>query len=141
MKIIPFKPFMDYDEFYAPFGNMVPSARSGIIPPVDMYEKENHLIVETPLAGIDADKIEVSVQDGILTIKGSMERKTEVDEKNYYRKEVRFGSVFRQIPLPAHVEEGNATASFENGMLHIELPKKSGGEEKRTIKVDIKKGT
>jgi HSP20 family protein len=60
----------------------------------------------------------------------------DVDEKNYYRKEVRQGSMFRQVALPARVEEKSAEASFENGILKIALPKK---EEQKMIKVEVKK--
>lgn len=116
---------------------MMPMADSGIVPPVDMYEHENMLIVETPLAGIDPANVEVTVDGDILTIKGSMERKTEVDEKDYYRKEVRSGSIFRQIPLPVRVLGEKASASYEQGLLKIEIPK-ADADPAKSIKIQVK---
>lgn len=111
-------------------------AGTSIVPPVDMYETKDAVVVETPLAGVDPKKIEISIDNGTLSIKGSIERKTEVEDKNYYRKEVRSGSLFRQVALPTRVDGTKAEASYENGILKIQLPKL--GEEK-TIKIDIKK--
>lgn len=141
MPLIPWKPFFD------PFGDMdalMPSMRGlsvpehGLIPPIDMYQTKDAVVVETPLAGVDPEKVDVSVENGVLTIKGSMERKTEVDEKDYYRREVRSGSVFRRVALPAAVQEGEAEATFENGILKITVPK-AQLEAPKTVKVQVKK--
>ncbi|MDO8584236.1 MAG: Hsp20/alpha crystallin family protein [bacterium] len=146
MALIKWSPFL-FDSFPSRGGfaygeegmgdEMVPANRQSIVPPVDMYETETSVVVETPLAGVDPSKVEISIDNGVLSIKGSMERKTEVDEKNYYRKEVRSGTVFRQIALPTRVVEGKAEASFENGILKIEIPKPD--QATQSIKVQIKK--
>lgn len=114
------------------------TSRTGgsIIPPVDIYETEEAVVVETPMPGVDPDQLQISIDNGVLTMKGTSERKTEVDDKNYYRKEVRTGSLFRQVPLPARVQEGEAQASFENGILKIILPK---AQERKAINVKITK--
>jgi HSP20 family protein len=141
MRLIPWKPLLDQfdDEFFMqPYCGMMPSVEGGIVPPVDIYEKGSNLIVETPLAGIDPGKVEVTVENNLLTIKGGSERKTEVEEKNYYRKEVRSGTVFRQIPLPVHVLGDKAKASYDQGMLKIEIPK-AGDEKKKSIKIEVNK--
>jgi HSP20 family protein len=88
------------------------------------------------MPGVDPDQLQISIDNGVLTMKGTSERKTEVDDKNYYRKEVRTGSLFRQVPLPARVQEGEAQASFENGILKIILPK---AQERKAINVKITK--
>jgi HSP20 family protein len=132
--LIPWKPLFDP---FADMENMMQSEH-GIIPPIDMYQTKDLVVVETPMAGIDPNHVEVTVEDGVLTIKGSMERKTEVDEKDYYRKEVRSGSVFRRVSLPASVQEGKAEASFENGLLRVEIPK-AQLEAPKTVKINVKK--
>lgn len=139
MRLIPWKPFFDGDEadlFMQPHRSLMPTD-VGIVPPVDIYEQENTLVVETPLAGVDPEHVEVTVDGDMVTIKGSMERKTEVDEKNYYRKEVRSGSVYRQIPLPVRVIGERANASYERGMLKIEIPK-AGDDKPKSIKINVK---
>jgi HSP20 family protein len=141
MRLIPWQPLFDDDEmsrFMKPFQPFMPTIGTDIFPPVDIYEDGDKLVVETPVAGVDPSKIEVSVQRDILTIKGTMERKTEVDEKNYYRKEVRSGSLFRTIPLPVHVLESGADASYENGMLKIEIPKQTPPTEPIKIHINPK---
>jgi HSP20 family protein len=139
MRLIPWQPLFEedgFDRFIQPLRGMMPTVGTDIFPPIDIYEDGDKLVVETPIAGIDPAKIDVTVEKDVLTIKGAMERKTEVDEKNYYRKEVRSGSLFRTIALPVHVLESGANATYENGMLKIEIPK--GKEEKKMIKIQVK---
>ncbi len=132
-----FEPFDSMNNVFDDMSSAMASRTSGsIIPPVDMYETTEAVVVETPMPGVDPDGLEIAINNGVLTIKGTSERKTEVDDKNYYRKEVRTGSIFRQVVLPARVEEGKAQASFENGVLKITLPK---AEERKAIKVEVKK--
>jgi len=133
-----FEPFDSMEKMMDEMNVLVPrmSQQGNIVPPVDIYETDKNVVVETPMPGIDPSKIEISIENSVLSIKANSERKTEVDEKNYYRKEVRQGSMFRQVALPARVEEKAAEASFENGILKIALPKK---EEQKMIKVEVKK--
>ena len=139
--IMKWSPFFDnfdhIDDFFKDVPMVSPS-KQGLIPPVDMYETKDAVIVETPLAGADPKKVSVEVENGVLTIKGSCERKTEVDDKNYYRKEIRAGQIFRQISLPGRVEENNAEAEFKDGMLKVIVPKSPEAKSK-TIKIDVKK--
>jgi len=132
-----FEPFEHFDEFFKDVP-MTTGGKQGLIPPVDMYETKDSVVVETPLAGADPENVSVEVENGLLTIKGSSERKTEVDEKNYYRKEIRSGQIFRQIQLPARLEETLAEASYKDGILRVMIPK-SGENKSKTIKIDVKK--
>lgn len=140
MSLIKWSPFYEpmdgFEKMIEEMSALAPRGTGGIVPPVDVYETADAVVIETPVAGMDPNQIEVSIENGVLTIKGSSERKTEVDDKNYYRKEVRRGSVFRQVALPASVEEGKATASYENGLLKISAPK---AQAKKAIKIDIEK--
>jgi len=132
-----FEPFDKMDEFFKDLPS-VNLAKQGLIPPVDMYDTKDSIVVETTLPGADPKRVSVEIENGVLTIKGSSERRTEVDEKNYYRKEIRSGQVFRQIALPARIEEGKAQASFENGILRVEIPKSPEAKPK-SVKIDVKK--
>lgn len=131
-----FEPFEDMDKMFAGMPSGASRGSMSIVPPVDMYETADAVVVETPLVGVDPNQIEIAIDNNVLSIKGASERKTEVDDKNYYRKEVRYGSIFRQVALPTRVVEGKAEASFENGILKITVPK---AEEKKAIKVEVKK--
>lgn len=139
--LIKWSPFFDqFDKMDDMFKDMpvLSLSNQGLIPPVDMYETKETIVIETTLPGADPKKVSVEIENGMLTIKGSCERKTEVDEKNYYRKEIRSGQVFRQIPLPARLQDKDAMASFENGILRVEIPK-SPEAKPQSIKIDVKK--
>ncbi len=136
IKWTPFlEPFGDMDRFFEDFRRGTPSA---FAPALDVYEKGDNLVVEAQLPGIDPDKVEVSVENDVLTIQGKSEHKSEVDEKNYYRKEIHTGSFYRSVALPAHVQGQNAVADFAEGVLTVTIPKLKQ-ENVKKLKVNIKK--
>lgn len=138
--LIPWQPFLEPFENLEKFlGNVNKTTPVGISLAVDIYEKGNNLIIETPLAGIDPDKVEISIENDILTMQGKMEKKSEVEEKNYYRKEISTGSFYRQIPLPKPVIGDKASAAYENGVLKVSVPKAPGKKSKK-IEVKVIKG-
>lgn len=131
MSLIKWNPFLSdnyFDEMDKVFNEFLPTSRSvrsvsGFVPAVDMYEDQDNVIVETQLAGIDPENVDISIENDVLAIRGEGEKKTEVDEKNYYRKEIRRGSFYRSIPLPARVSGDQASAVAEGGILKITIPK------------------
>ena len=110
----------------------------GFVPAMDVYETKDAVMVETPLAGVNVKDVDVSVENGVLTVQGESKKEHEVDEKNYYRKEMRSGSFFRQVALPAAVKEDKVSAEFEDGVLKIKCPK-SGGAKSKKINVKVTK--
>ncbi len=136
MALIRWTPFGELDKFFEE--DFFSDSRAGFVPPVDVYEKGNNVIVEVPLAGINPEKVDVAVEDDILTVKGRMDEKTEVKEKDYYRKEVRKGSFQRTIQLPVTVQGTKASAVSENGLLKISIPKAKKKKAKQ-IKIKISK--
>lgn len=134
--LIPWRPLIEpFDDFDKLFDGLGGKAPIGFMPQIDIYEKGKDLIIEAPMAGIDPEKFEISIEDDILTLKGKMEKKSEVEDKNYYRREIRSGSYYRQIPLPVHVEGDKAHAEYEDGVLKVAVPKLP---EKKTKKIDVK---
>lgn len=105
--------------------------------PIDVYEKDGKVIAEAPIPGIDPKKVEVEIENGILTIKNKEEKKSEVEEKNYYRKEVRHGSFYRSVRLPVPVLEKKAEAKFKDGVLTISIPKAKEEKSKKPIKIMV----
>ncbi|MDD2656679.1 MAG: Hsp20/alpha crystallin family protein [Patescibacteria group bacterium] len=131
-------PFDDMDNMVRNFPALTNNNdfnRKGFVPAVDVYETKDAVVVETLLPGVNPEQVEVSVEKGVLTIQGESQREHEIDEKNYYRKEVRGGSFFRQVSLPVSVKENEVSAEFEDGILKITCPK---AEEKKMNKVDVK---
>lgn len=142
MSLIKWNPFLG-DSYFEDMDKMIsefmPAVRSknGFMPAVDMYEDKDRVIVETQLAGIDPEKIDISIDNDVLCIKGEGEKKTEVEEKNYYRKEIRRGNFYRTVLLPARVIGEKASAVAEEGILKIFIPKASGVKSK-SIKIKTK---
>ncbi len=134
---------MAWDPF-EDFEDLVPARRTrktqsvGFMPAVDISQTKDAVLVEIPLAGVDPDKVEISIQDDVLIVKGSMKKKTEVEDKNYVHREIRCGSFQRAIPLPVHVKGDAASAVSDNGMLKISIPK---AEPKKLtpIKIQVNK--
>lgn len=133
----PMNPFKDMEDMFTDrFPIMVPGkSMQSFVPALDVYENESAVMVETPLAGVRPEDVEITVQKGVLIIKGESKREHEVDEKNYYRKEVRSGSFYREVLLPTQVMEDKVSAEFENGLLKITCPKAEATVAK---KIDVK---
>jgi len=144
MSLIKWNPYNDafnFDDMDKMFNEMLPAVRGsqfGFTPAVDMYEEKDNIIVETQLAGIDPDKINISIENDVLCLEGEAEKKSEVDDKNYYRKEIRRGGFYRSIPLPTKVEGDKASAINEDGVLKISIPKAAEVKPK-SIKIESKK--
>ena len=143
MSLIKWSPFLS-DNYFDDMDKMISEFMSisrgnkGFMPAVDMYEDNDNVVVETQLAGIDIEKIDISIENDVLCIKGEGEKKTEVEEKNYYRKEIRRGNFYRSIPLPTRVDGDKASAVAEEGVLKIYIPKASEAKPK-SIKIKTKK--
>lgn len=113
------------------------NGKSRFMPAVDVYEEKGNVVVEAPLAGVSPDNVEVNIENGILSLKGESKKEHEVDDEDYYRKEVRSGSFFRQISLPASVDEDKVSAEFSDGVLKVTCPKEEK-DKGRTVEVEVK---
>lgn len=137
MDLVRWRPF-DMDKW---FDDMVPASfvgQGGFAPAMDVYQTKDAVVVKTPLAGVDPEKVNISIENDVLTVEGSMEQKSEVDDKGYYRKEIRTGSFHRAVALPVAVNGDKALATYENGMLTITIPKEERAKPK-SIKIAVKK--
>ena len=133
-----FEPFEEMDKLFENLSEW-PNKTAGFIPAVDVYQTKDGVVAEMSLAGVDPEDVDVSITDNVLTVQGKTERKSEVDEKDFYRKEMRYGSFYRTIPLPVAVLGDKAEAKSENGVLKITVPKASE-EKNKAIKVKVVKG-
>ena len=126
-------PFEDMDR-------MMPSLRqvSGFVPSLDIYQDKDNVIIEAPLASVNPEDVKISIENDVLTIQGDSETKSEVDEKDYYRKEVKYGSFHRSVALPVTVKGDKAKAEYDDGILKITIPKEEKVKPK-TVKIEVKK--
>ena len=140
MRLVPFRPtwgLLDdmMDDMMSNMPSVSNQTMKNFIPAMDVYETAKAVIIETPLAGINPDDVSVTVEKGVLTLEGKSNKEHEVDEKNYYRKEVRSGSFYREVSLPTSVLEDKVVAEFEDGMLKVICPK---AEPTTAKKVSVK---
>jgi HSP20 family protein len=103
--------------------------------PLDVSEKEDAFLLKASLPGIDPDDIDITYQDGVLTIKGEVREDQEVERGAYRIRERRWGSFSRAVQLPSAIKVDDIEASYQNGVLRLHMPKT---EEVRAKRIQIK---
>ena len=101
----------------------------------------NTLVVRAELPGIDPERdVDVTVTDGVLSIKAERQEKTEHKDKDSYRSEFRYGSFVRRLALPSGVQQGDVTASYKDGVLEVRAPLPDQQEVASASKIPISRG-
>ena len=118
------------DSFLGP-SRAVNGGSSSWIPPVDVTETEDELVLAFDVPGLQEEQIDVELEDNVLTVSGKREREHEQTGDNFYRWERRFGQFSRSVALPAGVDEGDIQATYDNGVLEIRVPKPEEQKPKR----------
>jgi HSP20 family protein len=115
----------------------LPAAFQGNTPAVDFVEKDDVYELTAELPGIDPKEIDVTLSNGILTLKGEKNESEERKDGDYYLSERRYGSFQRNIRLPEAVDADKIGASFANGLLKVTVPKMPNAQ-KNNRKIAIK---
>lgn len=138
MSIVRWAPIMSpLEEFDRIFDQMSLVPNSNFMPALDVYQTDEAVVVETPLAGVKPEQVNISIENDVLSIEGKVEKKSEVDEKNYFRREVKSGAFHRSVAMPVAVDGDKATAEFKDGILKITIPK-DAKTRSHSIKIDVK---
>ena len=105
-------------------------------PSVDVREDDKQIVIEAELPGIDEKNVSVTLQDGVLTVRGEKKFEKKEEQENYHMMERRYGSFMRSMRLPDTVDEENISAKIDKGVLTVTVAKKPGTEKKeRTIEI------
>ena len=126
------------DRMGMPLARRTPLAEIEWAPSMEMFEKEDKFVVRAELPGMKEEDIDVCVSDNTLTIKGAKKTASEVKEEDYQFSEMSYGSFSRSISLPSVVNADKITASFDDGVLEVDLPK-SPEEKPKKIAISAKK--
>jgi len=110
------------DDVFRPL-RWIPGAVDGPALPLDVSTNTDALTVEASLPGIAPDDVEITVENGTLTIFGRTAQERRAEEGSYLVQEIRRGSFSRSITLPNGLEPDKATATFEHGVLKLRIPK------------------
>lgn len=92
---------------------------------LDVYDDGSHFVVQSTLAGVRPEDLDVSLQNDALVIRGMRKRPQEVHDDRFYARELYWGSFSRSVMLPEEVDYEKAEASLKNGLLTLRIPKRS----------------
>jgi HSP20 family protein len=113
-----------FDGFFSPLSshNILRRSETNSLK-VDIYEKDENIIIEAELAGVQKEHITVDVKGKILTLGAERKHDEEVSEDNRYRRERTYGSFERKFSLPFEAEPDNISANLNNGVLTLTITK------------------
>lgn len=106
----------------------------GWAPAVDLIDQKEEIVLRADLPGLDEKDIEVTVQDGTLTIRGQRKEEKEEKKEDYYNERA-YGAFTRTLALPAGVDRERIKATFAKGVLEVHLPK---AKEAKGTKIEVK---
>ena len=103
---------------------------------VDIYDKGDAIVIQSTVAGVKPEDLDISLTNDSITIRGRRERHEDVREDTYYYKELFWGTFSRSVILPEEIEEDISDATLKHGLLTVRLPKKRKGVvQKLKVKV------
>jgi len=103
-------------------------------PPVDIAEEKDRILITAELPGFKENEIEIQTENGMLTLRGERKFEKETDGKSYHRVERSYGQFVRSFSLPNNVDREKIQATFRDGLLQVELPKREDAKP-RTIRI------
>lgn len=130
-------PFGEIERFFddQDFFGFIPAVKRNLVPSMDIYETNDSVVIEVELGSIDPKNVRVSVEEGVLKIKGDEKQEEEQKDRNYYRREIRRGSFERTVNLGKSVDEDSVEAKYDNGILKVTIKK---APEKVARHIEIK---
>ena len=143
MSLVRFDPFRDLANMQSRLSRALSEAHEGSqdsdtygawVPPVEIFESGDDLVIRAEIPGVEKEDIEINVENGTLVLSGERKRHTDIKEDNAYRLERVYGSFNRSFRLPTTVDAARIVATYKHGVLVITLPKL---EEAKPRKVEI----
>jgi HSP20 family protein len=101
------------------------------VPALDVTESKDAYHIDVEVPGVNPEDINVTVDRGMLTVQGERRSEEEKSDRSYHRIERRYGMFRRSISLPGDVDPSRVQATYDNGVLRLEVPKTDGGQPKR----------
>lgn len=111
-------------------------SRGDWMPPVDIFENDNHeIVLKAELPGIKREDIDIRVENNLLTIRGERKREEETRQESFHRVERVYGTFSRSFALPSTIDTEKVSADFKDGVLTVALPPR---EEARPRQIQVK---
>jgi HSP20 family protein len=124
-----------FRDFFQDWGLDTAVATEGWAPPMDVEENADEFVVTTELPGVDRNDVQITAIDNELSIRGEVRSEEETNERAWHARERRRGTFFRTLRLPVNVDTDKVKASFANGVLRLQLPKREEAKP-RQIPID-----
>jgi HSP20 family protein len=106
-------------------------------PRLDVFKKENELVVKADLPGLKKEDVHVALEEGDLILKGERKEEKEVKEDDFYKAECFYGSFYRRLPLNFEVAPDKVNAKFTDGVLEVRLPMPPGEQKPAPLEIAI----
>jgi HSP20 family protein len=146
MTLVSWSPFREFDDLFSRYNRLSSSralpgetkqgsAIAGWRPAADISETAKEYLVKADLPAVKKEDVDVTVHDGVITIKGERRIEKSADDEKQHRVESVYGSFSRSFSLPADVDEAGISAESKDGVLRVRLPKT---EVKQPTPIDIK---
>jgi len=126
-----------WPRFFDPLRELGASISNFFSPSADAMSKDDYYEISIELPGVDEKDIDVSIQNGSLSVRGEKHAQHEENDNNYYFSERRYGAFERIFRLPEDVREDAIKATFRNGVLNLRLPKLAP-KEAVSRKIEVK---
>ncbi|ABG05249.1 heat shock protein Hsp20 [Rubrobacter xylanophilus DSM 9941] len=110
-------------------------------PAIDVYSKDGDLVIKAELPGMKPEDVDITLQEGVLTISGERKAEEEREGAGYFVRERRYGSFRRSMRLPEGVDESKIHARFEDGVLEVVVEGAGAVTEPRRIQIEAPKGS
>lgn len=108
-----------------------------LLAPMEVFDRDGHTVVRLELPGVKMEDIDISVSDGMLTIKGEKKLEKEIKEKDCYCSERSYGSFRRTLSVPKGIDGSKISATYDKGVLEVSLPKLEEKQERKARKVKV----
>lgn len=108
------------DEFFSEAAN---TGEGSFVPGIDISETDEQFIITAEIPGVKKDDISIGLENSRLTISGERSFNSEEEQRKFHRVETKFGSFRRSFQLPDNIDEDSIEASYQNGMLNVEINK------------------
>jgi HSP20 family protein len=109
-------------------------------PAIEVFQRDNNLVVRAELPGVNKDDVKVEVTDDGLVIQGERREEHEQRNEGFYRREISYGRFYRVIPLPEDIDTEQVRAEFNNGVLEVAVPIPQAQQRRREIPIGAEGG-
>ena len=145
MALVKWDPWRETEDMFDRYTRAVGWPRSGSrevitesdwVPRVDISETDNEFVIKAEIPEVKKEDVKVTIDNGVLTIQGERKQEKEEKGKKFHRVERHYGSFTRSFTLPDNVDETAIKASFQDGMLNLNIQKSEAAKPK-AIEVKI----